>query len=284
MSEEKEIRRAFLTGERALFAAHDLHIADTTFADGESPLKESSRIELDGCMFKWKYPLWYAHEITVRNSTWFEMARAGVWYSDDVHLTRCAVDAPKNFRRCRRLTLEDVSIPNAAETLWHCSDVTLRQVVARGDYFAMDSDGMQVDGLTLYGNYSFDGAKNVTIRNSRLLSKDAFWNSEDVTVVGSFISGEYLGWNAKNLTLIDCTIESLQGLCYIDGLVLKNCKLLNTTLAFEYSVVDADIDGSVDSVLDPAGGIIRADSIGELTIRPDRVDPSKTQIILRDAQ
>ena len=284
MSEEKEIRRAFLTGERALFAAHDLHIADTTFADGESPLKESSRIELDGCMFKWKYPLWYAHEITVRNSTWFEMARAGVWYSDDVHLTGCAVDAPKNFRRCRRLTLEDVSIPNAAETLWHCSDVTLRQVVARGDYFAMDSDGMQVDGLTLYGNYSFDGAKNVTIRNSRLLSKDAFWNSEDVTVVGSFISGEYLGWNAKNLTLINCTIESLQGLCYIDGLVLKNCKLLNTTLAFEYSTVDADIDGSVDSVLDPAGGIIRADSIGELTIRPDRVDPSKTQIILRDAQ
>ena len=209
MSEEKEIRRAFLTGERALFAAHDLHIADTTFADGESPLKESSRIELDGCMFKWKYPLWYAHEITVRNSTWFEMARAGVWYSDDVHLTGCAVDAPKNFRRCRRLTLEDVSIPDAAETLWHCSDVTLRQVVARGDYFAMDCDGMQVDGLTLYGNYSFDGAKNVTIRNSRLLSKDAFWNSEDVTVVGSFISGEYLGWNAKNLTLIDCTIESL---------------------------------------------------------------------------
>ena len=66
--------------------------------------------------------------------------------------------------------------------------------------------------------------------------------------------------------------------------MLKNCKLLNTTLAFEYSVVDADIDGSVDSVLDPAGGIIRADSIGELTIRPDRVDPSKTQIILRDAQ
>ena len=284
MSEEKEIRRAFLTGERALFAAHDLHITDTTFADGESPLKESSRIALDGCMFKWKYPLWYAHDITVKNSTWFEMARAGVWYSDDVRLTGCAVDAPKNFRRCRRLTLEDVSIPDAAETLWHCSDVTLQRVVARGDYFAMDCDGMQVDGLTLYGNYSFDGAKNVTIRSSRLLSKDAFWNSEDVTVYDSFISGEYLGWNAKNLTLIDCTIESLQGLCYIDGLVLKNCKLLNTTLAFEYSTVDADIDGSVDSVLDPAGGIIRAERIGELTIRPDRVDPSKTQIILRDAQ
>lgn len=54
------------------------------------------------------------------------------------------------------------------------------------------------------------------IRNSTLLSKDAFWNSENVTVYDSFISGEYLGWNAKNLTLVNCTIESLQGLCYIE--------------------------------------------------------------------
>ena len=42
---------------------------------------------------------------------------------------------------------------------------------------------------------------------------------KNVTVYDSFITGEYLGWNAKNLTLINCTIESLQGLCYIDNLV-----------------------------------------------------------------
>lgn len=35
------------------------------------------------------------------------------------------------------------------------------------------------------------------LKNSRLLSKDAFWNSGNVTVRDSFISGEYLGWNAK---------------------------------------------------------------------------------------
>ena len=67
-------------------------------------------------------------------------------------------------------------------------------------------------------------AENVEIHNSKLLSKDAFWNSDHVTVYDSFISGEYLGWNAKNLTLINCTIESLQGMCYIDNLIMKNCK------------------------------------------------------------
>lgn len=73
---------------------------DTTFADGESPLKESRNIELTGSMFKWKYPLWYSKSVTVKDSTWFEMARAGVWYTDEITVEDCAIEAPKNFRRC----------------------------------------------------------------------------------------------------------------------------------------------------------------------------------------
>jgi hypothetical protein len=103
-------------------------------------------------------------------------------------------------------------------------------------------------------------------------------------VYDSFISGEYLGWNAKNLTLLNCTIESLQGLCYIDNLVMKNCKLINTTLAFEYSTVDADITGTIDSVLNPSGGIIRAESIQELILEKDKIDPAKTKIICRQGE
>ena len=56
----REIRQEYLTGERALFQGADLKIYDSIFADGESPLKESHDIELENCMFKWKYPFWYA--------------------------------------------------------------------------------------------------------------------------------------------------------------------------------------------------------------------------------
>lgn len=59
----------------------------------------------------------------------------------------------------------------------------------------------------------------------------------------------------------------------------ENCKLINTTLAFEYSSVDAEICSKVDSVLNPTSGVIRAKEIGTLTIEKDRVDPSKTKII-----
>ena len=281
LMKDKEIRQEYLTGERVLFQGADLKIYDSIFADGESPLKESHDVELENCMFKWKYPFWYAKNITARNCTWFEMARAGVWYTDHITVEDAVIEAPKNFRRCRGVNLKNVNLPNAAETLWNCEDVELDHVTAKGDYFAMNSRNMVLRGFQLVGNYSFDGVKNMEIHNAHMLSKDAFWNTENVTVYDSFISGEYLGWNAKNLTLINCTIESLQGMCYIDNLVMKNCKLLNTTLAFEYSTVDAEVTGKIDSVMNPSGGVIRADHIDELIVEKDKVDPAKTKIICR---
>lgn len=118
------------------------------------------------------------------------------------------------------------------------------------------------------------------VHNARMLSKDAFWNAENVTVYDSVIHGEYLGWNSKNLTFINCTIESLQGLCYIENLVMKNCTLLNTTLAFEYSTgIDAQINGKINSVMNPSGGVIQADEIEELIMEKDKINPADTQII-----
>lgn len=278
---EKEVRQQFLTGERALFAARDLAVYDTIFDDGESPLKESENIALYGSMFKWKYPLWYSKNIQVKDCTWFDMARAGVWYTDNMSVEGAMIEAPKNFRRCKDLSLRDVTFTNAEETLWSCDRVTMKNVTAKGDYFAMNTNNINVDGFNLVGNYSFDGCQNVEIHNARMLSKDAFWNTDHVTVYDSFISGEYLGWNAKNLTLVNCTIESLQGMCYIDNLVMKNCKLINTTLAFEYSSVEADIDGTIDSVMNPTSGRITADHIEKLIMEKDKVDTTKTLIVCR---
>lgn len=118
--EMKEVNQAYLTGERPLFHENNLRINETIFADGESPLKECSDIELKNSMFKWKYPLWYSKNIVAEDCTWFEMARAGVWYTDHLTVKNAVIEAPKNFRRCHELTLSNVSLPNAAETLWSC--------------------------------------------------------------------------------------------------------------------------------------------------------------------
>lgn len=275
----KEINQQFLTGERALFQEKDSHISYCTFADGESPLKESSDLQIDNTLFRWKYPLWYSRNVDMRDCTLFDMARAGIWYTENIAVTDTIIEAPKNFRRSKGIILKNVSFPDASETLWNCENIQMDHVTAKGDYFAMNCRNVKATDFSLVGNYSFDGASDIEIRNSRMLSKDSFWNADNVTVYDSFISGEYLGWNSRNITLVNCTIESLQGMCYIDNLVMKNCRLINTNLAFEYSQADVEIVGSVDSVFNPRGGVIRADRIGELIMdgRKVKIDQMKIE-------
>ena len=142
----------------------------------------------------------------------------------------------------------------------------------------MNSKNLTLTDFELDGNYGFDGCESLTIENGRLLTKDAFWNCKNVLVRNSYICGEYLGWNSENVTFENCTIESLQGLCFIKNLVMRNCKLINTTLAFEYSQVDAEIIGHVDSIKNPLSGKITVGSVGELIMEEDKVDVGATSI------
>ena len=278
----QEIEEQRLTGERALFRSKDLSIEYSIFADGESPLKESRDISLKNTSFQWKYPLWYCRNITVQDCDFAEMARAGIWYTDNITVADTLYEAPKGFRRVKGLTLRNVDLPHAEETLWHCSDVTLENVVAKGDYFAMNCDHMKLDQFRLVGNYCFDGCHDVEVHHAKMLSKDAFWNCENIMVYDSYICGEYLGWNSRNVTFVNCVIESLQGMCYMDNVVMKNCRLLNTTLAFEYSTADVETAGRIESVKNPSAGVIRAGEIGELILNEKEIDPAKTTIITVD--
>lgn len=271
--------QGLFTGERALYNSKDLEIIDSTFEDGESPLKESKDIKLDGCIFKWKYPLWYCTNVLVENTTWLETARSGIWYTKNLKIVNSFIDAPKQFRRSSDIYLENVMIPNAEETLWTCKNITLKNVQAKGNYFGMNSENITISNFTLSGNYAFDGAKNIEIRNARMNSKDSFWNCENVTIYDSVIIGEYLGWNSKNITLINCTVDSNQGMCYMDNIKMVNCKLLNTDLCFEFcNNVDATITTIIDSVKNPYSGKIKALGIKELIMDEKLVDKSKTKI------
>lgn len=277
---ERYLEQRF-TGERALFQSCHVKIDYCTFADGESPLKESRDITINNSLFQWKYPLWYCNNIKMKNSVFFEMSRAGIWYSNNININNMTIEAPKTFRRCSEIEMEKVEMPNASETLWNCQRIKMKDVTAKGDYFAMGSSDIEIEGFTLVGNYSFDGAKNLTIRDAKILSKDAFWNSENVTVYDSFISGEYLGWNSKNVTFVNCTIESLQGMCYMENLVLKNCKLLNTNLAFEYSTIDAEVDSNIESIKNPYSGRVVAKDIGEVIFNNPEMKAENTEVIIK---
>ena len=266
----KEYRDSHFEGERSLFMSEDVAVIDSTFTSGESPLKESRRIRVDGCTFDWKYPLWYCDGVTCRNTTLTETARSGIWYTKNITMSRCNINAPKTFRRAEGIFLRSVRMPNALETMWSCRDIHLYDVYVEGDYFGMNCVDVLADSLTINGNYAFDGGMNIIIRNSTLLSKDAFWNCENVIVENSTIVGEYLGWNSSNVRFINCKIESNQGLCYMKNVVLEDCELINTDLAFEYSTVNAEVKSHVISIKNPSGGRISVNSVGEIIIDENR--------------
>lgn len=255
-------------GERPLFASHDLHLENVTVHAGESALKCCRNIVAVGCTFEGKYPFWHVDGFEVRDCLFTPGARAALWYSRGLVMADTVVEAPKMFREMSGLSLTRVRIPDAQETLWHCSDVKLRDVeVANADYLFMHSADIDIENYRQQGNYSFQYCRNVEIRNAKIESKDAFWNTENVTVYDSELTGEYLGWHSKNLRLVRCHISGTQPLCYCDGLVMEDCTMADDAdLAFEDSRLEATVRSAIVSVKNPCSGHVRAVSIGEIII------------------
>ena len=267
-------------GERALFMSDDLSIFNCVFENGESPLKESQNLEIYNSEFRWKYPLWYCDHVKCKDVTLIETARSGIWYTNDIQLDNCTIDAPKTFRRCDGVKINSCTIKNAQETLWKCKNVVIKNVEANGEYFGFNSENIEVDHLLLNGNYCFDGGKNVVVRNSILNSKDSFWNTENVLVCDSVINGEYLGWNSVNMTFVNCKIISHQGLCYIKKLKMINCELIDSDLVFEYCEdLDCDIKNKVTSIKNPISGVIKVKGVEELILDDKNLDNSFFKII-----
>ncbi len=130
------------------------------------------------------------------------------------------------------------------------------------------------------GNYGFQYAKNVEIRNAVINSKDAFWEAENVTVYDSEINGEYLGWYGKNLKFVRCHFTGEQLLCYVDGLVLEDCTFgADADLLFEYSTVKGNIKGNVTSIKNPTSGHLTIEgNVGEIIIDKNIKAPGDCQI------
>lgn len=269
------------TGERALFMCKDAVINKCLFHDGESPLKEGRNLQVIDTEFQWKYPFWYCQNIQCRNIKIDFTARSGIWYTHNIEITDSVIEAPKTFRRSEYISLVNIKMPHADETLWKCKNVKLVNVEVKGDYFGFNSEDLIIENLNLDGNYGFDGAKNIKIHNSILKTKDAFWNVENVVVTDSTIIGEYLAWNSKNITFINCKIISHQGLCYMDNVKMINCELIDSDLCFEFcSHLDIKVNNVIDSIKNPYSGRIECKGVKELILEKDKIDPALTEIVI----
>lgn len=275
----KKYVSSHFVGERALFKIEDSIIDDCLFDDGESPLKEGKNLTITNSVFGYKYPLWYGNGHRVSSCHFAKEERAGMWYTDDSVFENCFVEGVKNFRKCNNLMIRNTEFANGEETLWWNKRLKLENVKAKGDYFGMGCQDVEIDNFMLKGNYAFDGGKNIVIRNSILETKDAFWNSENVLIENCTIIGEYFAWNSKNLTIRNSKISSHQGFCYIENLMLENVELPNTDLSFEYCKnINAEIKGTLLSIKNPLSGKIEVEDLGEYIQDDNEIDFSQVEV------
>ena len=77
----QQIKNMEFSGERPLFASHDVQLDNVVIHAGESALKECSNIIAVGCRFEGKYPFWHVDGFTIKNSLFTEGGRADDGYT-----------------------------------------------------------------------------------------------------------------------------------------------------------------------------------------------------------
>lgn len=279
---EKIIGKQF-DEERALYYLQHTDVEDCIFAgpaDGESVLKEARDVGVKNCTFSLRYPLWHVQGFRMENSTMDELTRAAIWYACDGEIKNSTLGGIKAVRECSNISLTGCDIVSQ-EFGWKSSDITMKDTSVTAEYIFMDSRNVKLDNVKMKGKYSFQYMENLEIRNSFLDTKDAFWHSKNVTVIDSTLKGEYLAWFSEGLTLINCHITGTQPLCYCKDLKLVNCTMEGTDLSFEYSDVEAEIKGHVDSVKNPRSGHITLDSVGEIIMTDDVVMECSGKVHIR---
>ena len=104
------------TEERALFGRQDLVINGCVFEKGESPAKECRNLTVTESLFRYKYPFWYCRNISLDRVTFFEMARAGIWYTDHLAMSNSIIELRMNMltivQRIRPIRAMNKMLPN----------------------------------------------------------------------------------------------------------------------------------------------------------------------------
>ncbi len=262
------IRNAEFEGERPLFESHNVRLENVTIHMGESALKECSNIEAVDCRFEGNYPFWHVHGFVIERCFFDVGGRSALWYSDHLRMKDTIINAPKMFREMNDIDIDNVVMNDADEVFWRCERLNIRNLKLHGGtYPFMMCRDLRIDGLESDSKYVFQYVKNLELHNAKITTKDALWETDNVTVYDSELNGEYLGWHSRNLRLVNCHISGTQPLCYADNLTLENCTMADDCdLAFEYSTVNATINGSIRSVKNPRSGSITAESFGNIIL------------------
>ena len=280
---EEAIIQNIKTGQdHAFYGSKNVHFKNITIdgiGPGDSFFNESRNITIEDSYIILKYCVWQCHNVILLKTIFDVNCRSSIWYCENIEIVNCKINSVKACRNCSNLKLKDCII-NSNDFGWKCDGVTIINCKISGDTTFLDSSNLKVDGSEFDAKYMFQYSDNIKFLNSTINSRDCFWHTKNVYCKNCKLIGVFLGWYSENCIFENCHIEGDMPLCYCKKIKLINCTTSKCTWAFEYSEIDGDIKGHIESIRNFQSGKVVVDSLGEY-IEADQVRECKGVIEIR---
>ena len=122
--------------ERALYGSDGISVINCRFdgeADGESALKESRNIIVQGCYWNLRYPFWHDDSLKIYDTELTDKCRAALWYSQNIEIRNSRLHGIKALRECKNVSILDCSI-ESTEFGWFNNGVEMTDAKVKSEY------------------------------------------------------------------------------------------------------------------------------------------------------
>ena len=263
---EETIVQNIQTGQnRAFYGSKNVHFKNIIIdgiEQGEGAFVECRNIIIEDTNIILNYCIWHGHNISLYKTILDASNRSTIWNCQNIEIVNCKINGVKSCRNCSNLILKDCII-NSEDFGWKCEGVKIINCKISGVTSFLDNYNVTVNGTEFNSKYMLQYSDNITIHDTTINSKDCFWHGKNIYCKNCKFFGEYLGWYTENCVFENCHIDGFMPFSYAKKLKLINCTMPNCQWAFEYSDVDADIKGHIESIRNVLSGKVVANSLGE---------------------
>lgn len=158
-----------------------------------------------------------------------------------------AEDGESPLKESTNIKLDNCSF-SLRYALWHCTHVEINKTkfndTCRAPFWYCKD--IKLDRCILNGVKAFRESKNITIKNSEIISPEFAWMCNNINFYKLILTSEYALFNSKNISMEDVKFNGKYSFQYIKNSAIENC-VFNTKDAFWHAknvtVKNSVIDG-----------------------------------------
>ena len=252
--------------ERVFFNERNKHFKSIEIKkEDDNIFKGCNNITVEKSSCNRKNNFWNCNNLNLINTTLAQDSNESIWNCKNINIINSDILGEKICRNCSNLSVKDSNI-KSDEFCWKSDKIKLENNKIEAKSILLDSSNINIESSNINGDNSIQYANNIIIYNSNIKGDSFLWYSKNIYCKNCKLVGDRLGWYCENAIFEDCFIDSTHPLCYCKNLRLINCKMNNSSFAFEYSEIEGDIHSHIDFLRNILKGKIVIDSYGDYFI------------------